>query len=31
MAAPISEGTLLWEPSEEMKRQANITHYKQWL
>jgi acetoacetyl-CoA synthetase len=31
MAAPISEGTLLWEPSEEMKRQANITHYMQWL
>ena len=31
MAAPISEGTFLWEPSEEMKRQANITHYMQWL
>jgi len=31
MAAPISEGALLWKPSEEMKRQANITHYKQWL
>jgi acetoacetyl-CoA synthetase len=31
MATPISEGTLLWEPSEEMKRQANITQYMQWL
>jgi len=31
MAAPVSEGTLLWEPSEEMKRQANITQYMQWL
>lgn len=31
MAAPISEGTLLWEPSEEMKQQANITRYMQWL
>jgi acetoacetyl-CoA synthetase len=31
MAAPISEGTLLWEPSEEMKQQANITQYVQWL
>jgi acetoacetyl-CoA synthetase len=31
MATPIREGALLWEPSEEMKRQANITHYKQWL
>jgi acetoacetyl-CoA synthetase len=31
MAAPISEGTLLWEPSEKMKMQANITKYMQWL
>jgi len=31
MAAPVSEGTLLWEPSEEMKRQANSTQYMQWL
>jgi acetoacetyl-CoA synthetase len=31
MATPISEGTLLWEPSEEMKQQANITQYMQWL
>src|SRR5260221_4873070 len=31
MAAPISEGTLLWEPSEEMKQQANISNYMQWL
>jgi acetoacetyl-CoA synthetase len=31
MATPITEGMLLWEPSEETKRQANITHYMQWL
>lgn len=31
MVTSISEGTLLWEPSEEMKQQANITHYMQWL
>ncbi len=31
MAAPVTEGMLLWEPSEETKRQANITHYMQWL
>jgi acetoacetyl-CoA synthetase len=31
MATPITEGMLLWEPSEEVKRQANITHYMQWL
>jgi len=31
MATPITEGMLLWEPSEEIKRQANITHYMQWL
>lgn len=27
----IDEGTLLWEPSEEMKRDANVTLYMQWL
>src|SRR6266699_2491420 len=31
MAAPISEGTLLWEPSEKMKQQSNLTKYMQWL
>jgi acetoacetyl-CoA synthetase len=31
MVTSISEGTLLWEPSQEMKQQANITHYMQWL
>ncbi len=31
MAAPITEGMLLWEPSQETKRQANITHYMRWL
>src|SRR6266478_3930070 len=31
MAATITEGTLLWEPSEEMKRQANLTRYMHWL
>jgi len=31
MAVPISEGTLLWEPSENMKQQANLTKYMQWL
>ncbi len=31
MATPISEGALLWEPSREMKQQANVTHYMQWL
>src|SRR5713101_5526707 len=31
MAATITEGTLLWEPSEEMKRQANLTSYMHWL
>jgi acetoacetyl-CoA synthetase len=31
MALPISEGTLLWEPSEKMKQQANLTKYMQWL
>jgi len=27
----IKEGTLLWEPSETLKSQANITHYMTWL
>lgn len=31
MAVPISEGTLLWEPTEKMKEQANLTEYIQWL
>ncbi len=31
MAAPFGTETLLWEPSEELKQQANITHYMQWL
>jgi acetoacetyl-CoA synthetase len=31
MATPISEGTLLWEPSETLKQQANITGYMKWL
>ncbi|MEJ2587653.1 MAG: acetoacetate--CoA ligase [Deltaproteobacteria bacterium] len=28
---PITEGTLLWEPSEELQKQANITRYMEWL
>jgi acetoacetyl-CoA synthetase len=31
MADPISEGTLLWEPTETMKQQANLTKYMNWL
>ena len=31
MITPISEGQPLWEPSAEMKQQANVTHYMQWL
>ncbi len=31
MATPITEGMLLWEPSEHMKEQSNIRHYMQWL
>jgi len=27
----IKEGTLLWDPSETLKSQANITHYMTWL
>ena len=28
---PITEGSLLWEPSESVKANANLTHYMQWL
>ncbi len=31
MAIPVSEGMLLWEPTEQVKEQANIRHYMQWL
>src|SRR5436309_829585 len=31
MATPVSEGTLLWEPSEALKQQANLTRYMKWL
>lgn len=31
MAAPVKEGMLLWEPTEEMKQQANVTRYMRWL
>ncbi len=31
MITPINEGQPLWEPSAEMKQQANVTHYAQWL
>ena len=31
MSTPVSEGMLLWEPSEEMKRQSNLVQYMQWL
>lgn len=27
----IAEGELLWEPSESLKKSANITHYLEWL
>lgn len=27
----ITEGAILWEPSESDKKDANLTHYKQWL
>lgn len=27
----IEEGTLLWEPTEEVRRQANLTRYMSWL
>ena len=28
---PISEGTILWEPGEEVINRANMTRYMQWL
>ena len=28
---PISEGTVLWEPGEEVINRANMTRYMQWL
>ncbi|GAC1349869.1 MAG: acetoacetate--CoA ligase [Ktedonobacteraceae bacterium] len=31
MATPFGQHTPLWEPPEEVKRQANITRYMQWL
>ena len=31
MTTQSGDGVLLWEPSEELKRQANTTHYMQWL
>ncbi|HZO75651.1 MAG TPA: acetoacetate--CoA ligase [Ktedonobacteraceae bacterium] len=31
MAIPIQEGTLLWQPSEAMQQQANVTGYMKWL
>jgi acetoacetyl-CoA synthetase len=31
MRTPVNEGTVLWEPSEELKRHANITQYMKWL
>src|SRR5262249_47746559 len=31
MTTRSGEGVLLWEPSEELKQQANITRYMQWL
>ena len=30
-AEPVSEGTVLWQPSEEQKARANITRYLHWL
>jgi acetoacetyl-CoA synthetase len=30
-AEPISEGTVLWQPSEEQRAQANLTRYLRWL
>ena len=30
-AEPVSEGTVLWQSSEEQKAQANITRYLRWL
>lgn len=31
MAAPSGSGSILWEPPESIKEQANITHYMRWL
>ena len=31
MKTPLAEGMPLWEPSEEVKQQANVTRYMQWL
>src|SRR6266700_1748699 len=31
MTTQSGEGVLLWEPSQELKRQANVTRYMQWL
>ncbi|HEV2583957.1 MAG TPA: AMP-binding protein, partial [Ktedonobacteraceae bacterium] len=31
MATPISEGTLLWEPSEAVKQHSNMLRYMHWL
>ncbi|MCJ7511070.1 MAG: acetoacetate--CoA ligase [Dehalococcoidia bacterium] len=30
-AEPVSEGTVLWQPSEEQRARANITRYLRWL
>jgi len=31
MTTQSGEGVLLWEPSQELKKQANVTRYMQWL
>jgi len=31
MTTQSGDGVLLWEPSQELKRQANVTRYMQWL
>jgi acetoacetyl-CoA synthetase len=31
MATPVSEGMLLWEPSEEAKQHSNLRRFMQWL
>ncbi len=31
MATPVTEGMLLWEPSEEVKNHSNMRRYMQWL
>src|SRR5690348_18003517 len=31
MSTSFDESILLWEPSEETKREANVTKYMQWL